>query len=280
MDHFLKWLEGLVEQVPNLVLGLLLLLFTWLLARGARRVANVAGKRAGLVRGAQRVVARGVYSVIMVIGVLIALSVALPGLDLGAALGALGVGGIVAGFALKDIIENFVAGVLILFTHPFGINDQIVTESHEGTVVDIQFRATVVRTYDNRAVLIPNSELYTNRVTVNTRYEKVRHKVDLTFPNSYPIEPLRKAVVEALSNVDGTLDDPAPEALVTELGNYSNTLTARYWVGPPTTRGEITHVTDKVLTQLLARFSELEIQNIRPEAVVFQGPVEAPTLAS
>lgn len=280
MEQIKKWFEGLVNQVPSLVLGLVILLAFWLLARAGRRIATAAASRAGLVRGLQRVIARGVYVTVLIFGILVSLSVALPGVNLTAAFGALGVGSIIAGFALKDIIENTVAGVLILFTHPFGINDQIVSDNHEGTVVDIQFRATVVRTYDNRVVLIPNSELYTGRVEVNTRYDKVRHKVDLTFPNVYPTEPLRKAIVETLESVDGILDDPAPEALLTNLGNYSNTLTARYWVGPPTTRGEVTHVTDKALTLLNDRFSEMELVNIRPEAIVFEGPVDTPPLAS
>ena len=64
--------------------------------------------------------------------------------------------------------ENLLAGLLILVTRPFRIGDQIVSGDHEGVVEDIQVRATLLRTYDNRRVVIPNSELYTNRVTVNT----------------------------------------------------------------------------------------------------------------
>ncbi|MFV0450640.1 MAG: mechanosensitive ion channel family protein [Propioniciclava sp.] len=204
------WWDGFLEQLPNLLIGIGLLLATWALARAVKRGAGAAANRVGLPTGGSRIVARAAATIVWTIGPVVTISVMLPGANLSAAFGALGVGSIVAGFALKEIIENFVAGMLILFTHPFTIGDQISTADHEGTVIDIQFRATILRTYDNRAVVIPNSELYTNRVTVNTRYDQVRHAIEVTFPNSYPIGPLRDAVAEILTGTDGVLSDPAP----------------------------------------------------------------------
>lgn len=69
--------------------------------------------------------------------------------------------------------------MLILLTRPFRIGDQIVFEAHEGEVEDIRVRATLLRTYDTRRVVISNSEVYTNRVTVNTAYTKRRLSVEV-----------------------------------------------------------------------------------------------------
>jgi small conductance mechanosensitive channel len=104
-------------------------------------------------------------------GLLVALRVIFPAVTLASLFG---VGGIVIGFALRDIFRNPLAGILILFTRPFRIGDQIVSNDYEGEVVDILVRATLVRTYDNRLVVIPSGELYTKRVVVNTGYETRR----------------------------------------------------------------------------------------------------------
>ncbi|WP_229755789.1 mechanosensitive ion channel family protein, partial [Deinococcus soli (ex Cha et al. 2016)] len=106
----------------------------------------------------------------LALGVLVALTVVFPTLTAASLFGALGVRGVAIGFAFKDIFQNLLAGLLILITRPFRIGDQIVSGEHEGTVEDIQVRATLLHTYDNRRVVIPNSELYTNRVIVNTAY--------------------------------------------------------------------------------------------------------------
>jgi small-conductance mechanosensitive channel len=74
------------------------------------------------------------------------------------------------GFAFKDLFQNFLAGLLILVTRPFRVGDQIRYKDYEGTVEDIQARATYINTYDGRRVIIPTGELYTNSVTVNTAF--------------------------------------------------------------------------------------------------------------
>lgn len=275
-DQLKKWASDVLGHLPELIIGVILVIVAFFVARLARRIARSASTRAGMATGVVKVISRTTYTLTLTLGLIVAISVGLPGVNLGAAFGALGVGSIIAGFALKDIIENWVAGTLILFTRPFEIGDQIQTEEHEGTVRDIQFRATILQTYDHHAVVIPNSQLYTGRVTVNTRYEQVRHKIALTFPNAYPIEPLRDAVLEVLASVEAVSAEPAPDALVTDLGDYSTTLTARFWVGPPATRGEVSHVTDEALTKLFERFDQLGIQNIRPESVSYAGGTPEP----
>lgn len=264
-----KWVAGLVDALPQVVFGVILAIAAVLLARLARRIARRATQAADLAPGIARVITRAVYSGVLVIGLIVAVAVGLPGMNLAAAFGALGIGSIIAGFALKDIIENWVAGTLILFTRPFEIGDQITTGEHEGTVRDIQFRATILRTPDNEAVVIPNSELYTSRVTVNTHYDQVRQRIDVVVPNLYPIEELRTAITDEVASCEGVSAEPGPDVIVTELGDYSTTLTVRFWVGPPSTRTEVSHATDRVLTGLFRKLGEMDIRNIRPESAVF-----------
>ena len=83
----------------------------------------------------------------------------------------LGIGSVAIGFAFRDILQNFLAGILLLVTQPFRIGDQIVASNYEGTVEDIQTRATFIRTYDGRHVVVPNADLFTDTVVVNTAFE-------------------------------------------------------------------------------------------------------------
>ena len=80
----------------------------------------------------------------------------------------LGLGSVALGFALKDLLSNLVSGLQILLTRTFEINDQIVVGDTEGTVERIEIRATHIRTYDGRLVLVPNGEVFMSRVTNNT----------------------------------------------------------------------------------------------------------------
>ncbi|MXV22113.1 mechanosensitive ion channel family protein, partial [Deinococcus xianganensis] len=105
-------------------------------------------------------------------------------------------------FAFKDIFQNLLAGLLILITRPFRIGDQIVSGEHEGTVEDIQVRATLLRTYDNRRVVIPNSELYTNRVIVNTAYDRRRLAVTVGIGYGDDIAQAKRIILDTLAGVE------------------------------------------------------------------------------
>jgi small conductance mechanosensitive channel len=91
----------------------------------------------------------------------------------------LGIGGIAIGFAFRDIAQNFLAGILLLLTQRFRIGDQIIVSGFEGTVEDIQTRATFIRMYDGRRVVIPNTNLFIESVTVNTATELRRSEYDV-----------------------------------------------------------------------------------------------------
>lgn len=127
--------------------------------------------------------------------------VVFPTLTAASLFGALGVGGVAIGFAFKDIFQNLGAGILILLTRPFRIGDQIISGTNEGTVESIEVRASVLRTYDNRRVVIPNSDLYTNRVTVNTAYENRRLAVEVGIGYGDDITTVKTIILNTLTHL-------------------------------------------------------------------------------
>ncbi|MEL7226227.1 MAG: mechanosensitive ion channel family protein, partial [Cyanobacteria bacterium J06576_12] len=149
------------------------------------------------------------------------------------ALSALGIGGVAIGFAFKDILQNFLAGILILLTEPFAMDDQIIFGDYEGTVEHIQTRATTIRTYDGRRVVIPNAELFTNAVTVNTAYDRRRLQHDIGIGYGDDIAKAKEIILEVLGEHGEILSDPQPEALVVELADSTINIRARWWIEPP-----------------------------------------------
>lgn len=111
---------------------------------------------------------------IILIGMLIALVIAIPTFQPGQLVQVLGLSTVAIGFAFRDVLQNFLAGIIILLTEPFKIGDQIKIDDFYGSVEDIQTRATIIKTFDRRRVVIPNAEFFTKSVIVTTAYDNRR----------------------------------------------------------------------------------------------------------
>ncbi|BAY45331.1 MscS mechanosensitive ion channel [Scytonema sp. HK-05] len=133
----------------------------------------------------------------ILLGLFVSLSIVIPTFRAGDLVQLLGISGVAIGFAFRDILQNFLAGILILLTEPFQIDDQIVFKNFEGTVESIQTRATTIRTYDGRRIVIPNSELFTNSVTVNTAFENRRLEYDIGIGYGDDIDQAKQLILEA-----------------------------------------------------------------------------------
>jgi small conductance mechanosensitive channel len=248
-------INGFISLLPNLITGLIVFIIFLFLANslkeGVRRVSKRQHRHRNLGLALGRLTQWGA----ILIGLLIALTIILPGFSPTGLVSALGVTGIAIGFAFKDIFQNFLAGLLILMTEPFQINDQIIFKDYEGTVEDIQTRATTIKTYDGRRVVIPNAELYTNSVTVNTAFDKRRWQYDIGLGYGDDIERARRVILEAISEVETVLTEPAPDALVVELAESTVKIRARWWIQPPRRVDALT-TQDRVLTAIKNKLAE------------------------
>ena len=112
-------------------------------------------------------------------------------------------------FRSKDILQNLLAGILILIRQPFEIGDQIVSGGHEGTVEKIETRATLIRTYDGRRVVIPNSDIYTDAVIVNTAFAQRRTEHDVMIGSDSDWAEAVRLMVKATAGCEGVEADPA-----------------------------------------------------------------------
>ena len=208
-EKLTSMVQGAVALLPNLIIGIVVFAIFWILGkiiRGFvrkktrdRETANI-----GLVFG------RLIQGALIILGFLIAATIVFPSFAPADVFAALGVGGVAIGFAFKDILQNFLAGILILLTEPFTLDDQIIYGDYEGTVEQIQTRATSIRTYDGRRVVIPNAELFTNAVMVNTAYDRRRLQYDIGIGYGDDIAKAKEVILGVLGDRDDVLKDPSP----------------------------------------------------------------------
>jgi len=222
-EHLLKAAGGLL---PEIAAALIVLVITWGLAALVRRVARFATRY--LANPTQRHLIRQVsYHLVWGGGGLVALDVL--GVDPRAVVTGLGLGSIALGFALKDILSNLVSGLLILLTHTFKIDDQIVVGETEGTVERIEVHATHIRTYDGRLVLVPNGEVFTGRVTNNTASPHRRGSVFVYLDYRQDLQRALSIILKAMSRVPGVATEPTPSMRLRELAPEHLHIEARFW---------------------------------------------------
>ena len=237
-----------IRLLPNILLALIVFAVFWFVAKFVRRFVRRATRHRKNARNLGLVLGRLAQSLIAALGLFLSLSIVFPSLEPGDLVQLLGVGGVAIGFAFRDILQNFLAGILILLTEPFQLDDQIVFKGFEGTVENIETRATTIRTYDGRRIVIPNAELFTNSVTVNTAFDHRRLEYDVGIGYGDDIGKAKGLILDILRNTDGILQDPPPEALVVELADCTINIRARWWVDMPR-RADVMDSRDAILTQ-------------------------------
>jgi small conductance mechanosensitive channel len=200
------------------------------------------------------------------LGLLVVATIVFPSVKPSDALATLGIGSVAIGFAFKDILQNWFAGLLILIRQPFRTGDQIVVSGFEGTVEHIEARATLIKTYDGRRVVIPNSEVYTRALTVNTAYPKRRSDYDVGIGYGDDIETARQVILAAVRDLPGIEKDPAPEAIPWELDGSTVNLKVRWWTDAR--RNKVVAARGEVIAALKKALSEAGIDLPFPTRVI------------
>lgn len=197
---------------------------------------------------------------------MLAVSVVAPSIKPGDLLASLGVGSVAIGFAFKDILQNMLAGILILLRQPFEVGDQIVSGGHEGTVEKKETRGTFIKTYDGRRVVIPNSDIYTSSVVVKTAFKQLRSQYDVRVGCNDDWDEAKSLMIEACESCDGVLSDPAPECIPVAMADFSNNIRLSWWT--ESERSTVIHTFGGVIETVYKRLDEEGIDVPYPTSVV------------
>lgn len=226
-EFFSQLLDTIIAELPNVLTAVLIfvasLYFAGLISNLLKKVLNK--------RNADREVTILLAQVtrwsIIVIGTISALH---RFFDVTAFLAGLGIIGFTVGFAMQEIMQNFVAGVILLVQQPFEVEDVIETDQFTGSIQAINLRTTEMKSLDGRIVIIPNAKILANPIVNYTRADMRR--VELNVGVSYDANPAeaRQAVMDALPNVPGFVGEPEPMVVFHTFGGSSIDLSAYFWI--------------------------------------------------
>ena len=259
--------DTLVDAMPRVGIALATLLVLLLVGRllgGLVRRRYLALDRPSFAN----VMSRVTRLLLGLLGVLTALTIVFPTVKPVNVLGSLGFFSIAVGFAFRDILENLLAGMLLLFRAPFRTGDEVDVEGTRGTVVEINLRETVIRSYEGRKVLIPNATVYKNQLVVQTGYDAVRSEGAVGVAYESDVELARSAALRALRGTDGVLERPEPLVLVGDLGTSTVELQLLFWTAPQ--QRVVRVVRDRALAAVKAALDEAGVE-MPAEIVVLQG---------
>ena len=220
--------ESLLDALPRLGVAFVIVFVGWGFGRGVRWVMRTRLQRSRTPSFAN-VMSKLTSWLVVIVSVLLAAAVTFPSVKPVDLLAGLGFFSIAVGFAFQDILENTLAGVLLLFRQPFRSGDQIKVVDQSGTVTEINIRETRITTFDGESVIIPNRDVYKNVILVHTHHDLHRLQFDIGIAYDNDAEQATRAIVEALSTVAGVEHDPPPEALVHELGVSTVNIRAMLW---------------------------------------------------
>jgi small conductance mechanosensitive channel len=231
MERITNWI---VDDGPKFFLKLLLIVGILYLFRFAKRLVRAGLERAinasnlNLSQLAQRMIISTVSNLVMIFGLLIALSQL--GISLGPLLAGLGVAGFIVGFALQDSLSNFASGIMILLYRPYDVGDLIDVGGVYGKVDKMSLVSTSISTLDNQMIVVPNNKIWGDVIKNVTAQDKRR--IDMVFGIGYSDDITRAEEVlnEILKSHDKILDDPEPVVRLHTLNDSSVDFVVRPWV--------------------------------------------------
>lgn len=163
-------------------------------------------------------------------GAVVALDMLGAGALMGAVLGGAGVAGIALGFAMRETIENYVASLSLSLRQPFRANDHVVIDNHEGRVIRLTSRATILMTLDGNHLRIPNSAVFKAVILNYTRNPQRRFDFQLGIDAEDDPTAARNLGVEVLQRLDFVLAKPEPMAVVEEVGDSNIVIRFFGWI--------------------------------------------------
>lgn len=166
----------------------------------------------------------------ILMGLVTALSLLDATAFLGTILGAAGIFGLAIGFAVRDTVENFIASLLLSIRNPFGVNDVVCINEHQGHVMRLTSRATILLSFDGNHIRIPNATVYKSIIINFSRQSDKRFQFDVGVGMDHDLSQAQRLATEALMQIPGILRQPAIQAVVHELGDSSVLLRIYGWL--------------------------------------------------
>jgi small conductance mechanosensitive channel len=253
-----QWLSGFILLLPNLLIALFIVLLFWVIGRVIRKLITQVLSRLWDNEAITHLVAAVASTIVLLIGLFIALGVLNLDKTVTSLLAGAGIIGIALGFAFQDMAANFISGIILSIRRPFKIGDIIDTNGFVGSVQRIQIRTTQIVTPQGQTILIPNKEVFQKPLTNFS--EAGTRRIDLRLGVGFgeDLERVRRIVVGAVSRVEPRVPDREVDLFYEEFGPSSISLVVRLWI-PFKTLGDFTRGRSQAMENIKAALEENHI---------------------
>ncbi len=229
---FLDAWQKLIEQVPGIVVAIIVIALGTILANFLTKIVRIAISNRTKDPLMTNFLSKSLKILLLVLIIMFALNIAGLGGIAAGMLTAAGASAVIIGFAFKDIGENFISGVILSFNRPFDVNDTVMIGTIFGKVTTMEFRYTKLKTFDGRDVYIPNSDIIKKPVYNYT--EDGYYRLDFTIGIAYEndIVEAETLLLETIREVDGVVNDSEHESFITvkEIAMNKVSLQVFFWV--------------------------------------------------
>lgn len=248
-----------IEITPQLLISLFVLFMTYLVAKLVKNIASRLFKRTRLRPSLISLFVLFSSITIWVLGMMVAAIIAFPGLTPTKMLAGLGIGSVAIGFAFKDIFENFLAGIIILLRKEMRIGDFIACEGYEGAVEAILVRETHIREADGELVILPNSLLFKNPLTIRTDLDLRRTTIICGVGYGENVDDARAVIKQAVTGCKSVMRESKPvEVFAHEFADSSVNFEVTWWTGSSPL--DIRASRDEVIASIKAALDRSDIE--------------------
>lgn len=246
-------LKATIALLPELAVALVVILLTWLIAKFVRFIVKRTLNKSKMRPSLCGLVIMLSGLVVWIFGLMSAAIILFPNLTPASMLAGLGLGSVAIGFAFKDTFENFLAGIIILLRKEMRINDHIECEDLEGKVENIAIRETHIRQTDGQLVIVPNSVLFKNPLTIRTDLDQRRTTIICGIAYDEDVAEGRKVIKNAVEGCSTVIKDNRPiQIFAQEFADSSINFEITWWTGSKpvdirTSRDEVVEAVKKAL---------------------------------
>ena len=258
--------------IPRLIVAFLFLVFFWLIYRGLRRLIVGALTSAGVDASIRDMLSHLLKWSIMGFGAVIACNQI--GVQIAALLTGVSIIGLAVGFAAKETIENFIAGIVIFWDKPFKIGDQVEIEGTIGQVQRVTFRSTRILDASGKMVVFPNTQMLSKKLSNNTAHPLTAVRVQIGIAYTASIDGARGVLLKLVEGDDRICVDPEASVTVVDCTPASVQLALAFWISDETQEGALK------VEYLEKAKKALDAANIEPTAPSAPAPAPTPAPAS
>lgn len=232
LDKVQSWIDGLVTHLPNFLLALVVVLVMFFASRFARKLIRKIVSRISNKESVNKLIANLAGSALIFLGFILVLNILELEETVTSLLAGAGIVGLVVGLAFQDAIANTFAGVVISVKDVFNIGDHVVIDGHEGIILQIGFRFTIVQTFDGQHAIIPNKTVISSSNLNYTGPKERRVVLECGVSYGENLEEVRDIARKAVSDIK-TLDRTKGISFVyTGFGDSSIDFSIRFWLDP------------------------------------------------